>query len=171
MVPGLDSIPVRLIIPYTITPCVASGPTGEGSPVRVRPYSGFMAFSDLGTRHPNFLYGSAICLTFLSYSSPWSEGIALWLKALAPWLEASRSIIEGYYSMIEGLCVISYDEDKFLLEEWIESVKYLIVELLLQARAVLKSNRGCGDRATCVLARLTRKVTHPYCKIELDRGT
>ncbi|GMN60356.1 hypothetical protein TIFTF001_029452 [Ficus carica] len=53
------------------------GPTDKGSPMRAWPYGGFMVFSDLGTRHPNFLYGGAIRLTFLSRSSPWSEGIAL----------------------------------------------------------------------------------------------
>ncbi|GMN45046.1 hypothetical protein TIFTF001_014244 [Ficus carica] len=36
-----DSIPVRLIIPHTITPCVVGGPTGEGRSVRARPCGGF----------------------------------------------------------------------------------------------------------------------------------
>ncbi|GMN58686.1 hypothetical protein TIFTF001_027776 [Ficus carica] len=76
MVPSLDSIPVRLIIPHTITLCIVGGPTGEGRPMRARPCDGFMGSSDLGTRHPNFHYSSGIRLTSLSRSFPWLEGIA-----------------------------------------------------------------------------------------------
>ncbi|GMN68756.1 hypothetical protein TIFTF001_037807 [Ficus carica] len=70
LVPGLDSIPVRLIIPHTITPCVVSGPMDEGRLVKARPCGGFARSFDLGTRHPNFLYGNVIRLTPLPRSSP-----------------------------------------------------------------------------------------------------
>lgn len=77
MVPGLDSIPIRLISPHTLTPCVVGHPISEGRLVKARSCSGFMGSSDLGTCHPNFLDGGVIHLTSLSYLSLWLKLIAL----------------------------------------------------------------------------------------------
>ncbi|GMN61789.1 hypothetical protein TIFTF001_030869 [Ficus carica] len=74
LMPGLDSISVRLIIPHTIMQCVVGGPTGEGRPVRAWPCDCFMGSSG----HPSSKLPIRWCDTSyisFSHSSPWSEGI------------------------------------------------------------------------------------------------